>query len=124
MAQESQGWKHLHESILMINQHLFPLKSMMRFTENGRCPYLIGRADLRLQSRTIACFARAGLGTQRAERGDTQRIEDEFQTVVAPLGSRERREAISSDKRPPSIGCMPSGTCVLATGTLRRRKFS
>jgi len=71
---------------LSVNQHVFPLKSTERFTQGGRVSVsLKARTKVMSLKPNDALFCAHRAWDQRAEAGYMKRIEDEFQTVVAPI---------------------------------------
>jgi hypothetical protein len=71
---------------LTINQHVFPLKTMKQFAQDGRVSvHLVARRAVfsRKPNNSMFCACRAW--DEKAEVGFMKRIEDEFQAVVAPV---------------------------------------
>lgn len=72
---------------LTINQHVFPSKSIERFTnQGGRVSVLdLHRRKVIRAKPNNAVFCARRAWDQRAETGYMKRIEDEFQRIVGPL---------------------------------------
>ena len=85
---------------LTIKQHVFPLKSMMRFAHKGRLSVrIVGRSETQSAKPDNSLFCANRAWDQRSEGGWMKRIEDEFQAIVSPIVD-ERGEAISSRQKP------------------------
>jgi hypothetical protein len=71
---------------LTVNQHVFPLKTMEQFAQDGRVSvYLIPRCEVRSAKPNNPLFCARRAWDERAEAGYMKRIEDEFQAIVAPI---------------------------------------
>jgi hypothetical protein len=72
---------------LTVKQHVFPLKSIERFTGQGKrvAVYDIHRNEVFRARSENSVFLAYRAWDQRAESGYMKRIEDEFQNVVVPI---------------------------------------
>ena len=72
---------------LTVNQHVFPSKSIERFTDqNGRVSvHELHRAEVIRAKPDNAIFCARRAWDQRAESGYMKRIEDDFQEIVEPI---------------------------------------
>jgi hypothetical protein len=71
---------------LTVNQHVFPLKTMEQFAQDGRISvHLIARGDVRSIKPDNPLFCARRAWDQRAEAGYMKQIEDEFQATTAPI---------------------------------------
>jgi hypothetical protein len=85
---------------LTIKQHVFPLKTMERFTQDGRLSvHLIARHKIIPLKPNNRLFCACRAWDQRAEAGYMKRIEDEFQAIVAPIIDN-KVEAVASEHKP------------------------
>ena len=67
-------------------QHVFPLKMMEQFAESGHVSvYFLARGEVRPAKPDNPLFCARRAWDQRTESGYMKRIEDEFQSIVAPI---------------------------------------
>ena len=85
---------------LTFDQHVFPLKTMEQFAQDGRVSvYLISRGKVLSAKPSNPLFCACRAWDERAEAGYMKRIEDEFQAVVAPIVDG-KVGAIASEQKP------------------------
>jgi hypothetical protein len=80
-------------------QHVFPLKTMEQFAENDHVSVcFIARGEVRPAKIDNPLFSARRAWDQRAESGYMKRIEDEFQSIVAPTINGTVGEVTSKQK--------------------------
>jgi hypothetical protein len=85
---------------LTVNQHVFPLKTMEHFAQNGRLSVcLIARHEVLPAKPDNSLFCARRAWDQRAEAGYMKRIEGEFQAIVAPIIAG-KAVVIASEQKP------------------------
>jgi hypothetical protein len=71
---------------LTVNQHVFPLKTMEQFAQDGRISvHLIARGKVGPIKPNNALFCARRAWDQRAEAGYMKQIENECQAIIAPI---------------------------------------
>ncbi|MGL4262612.1 MAG: hypothetical protein ACRCTX_13435 [Afipia sp.] len=86
---------------LTVNQHVFPSKSIERFTGQGRrvAVYDLHRNVVFRARPANPVFLTFRAWDQRAEAGYMKHIEDEFQTIVAPIADG-KTQTIAPEAKP------------------------
>jgi hypothetical protein len=85
---------------LTVNQHVFPLKTMEQFAQDGRISVrLIVRDKVQPMKPNNALFCARRAWDQRAEAGYMKQIEDEFQVIIAPIIDG-KLEVITPEQKP------------------------